>query len=70
MIEQHDSEEYNYSVFEGKEDFAGFRTLLQVGSMAPDFPATLLLVLTRKDGVSKVEITSSVTYLLVQKQRD
>ena len=42
MIEQHDIEEYNYSVFEGKEDFAGFRTLLQVGSMAPDFPATLL----------------------------
>ncbi len=42
MIEQHDIEEYNYSVFEGKEDFAGFRTLLQVGSMVPDFPATLL----------------------------
>ncbi len=42
MTEQHDIEEYNYSVFEGKEDFAGFRTLLQVGSMAPDVPATLL----------------------------
>ncbi len=42
MTEQHDIEEYNYSVFEGKEDFAGFRTLLQVGSMAPEFPATLL----------------------------
>ena len=42
MIEQHAPEEYNYSVFEGKEDFAGFRTLLQVGSPAPDFPATLL----------------------------
>jgi|GEM_PF-4760372 len=35
-------EEYNYGVFEGKEDFAGFRTLLQVGTQAPDFTATLL----------------------------
>ncbi len=42
MTEQYEIEEYNYSVFEGKEDFAGFRTLLQVGSLAPDFPATLL----------------------------
>jgi len=42
MIEQQEIEEYNYSVFEGKEDFTGFRTLLQVGSQAPDFPATLL----------------------------
>ena len=42
MTEQHAPEVYNYSVFEGKEDFAGFRTLLQVGSPAPDFPATLL----------------------------
>jgi hypothetical protein len=40
MTEQYEIEEY--SVFEGKEDFAGFRTLLQVGSLAPDFPATLL----------------------------
>lgn len=37
-----DQEEYNYRVFEGKEDFAGFRTLLQVGSQAPDCAATLL----------------------------
>ena len=42
MTEQDEIEEYNYSVFEGKEDFASFRTLLQVGSSAPDFPATLL----------------------------
>jgi hypothetical protein len=42
MIEQQEIEQYNYSVFEGKEDFTGFRTLLQVGSPALDFPATLL----------------------------
>ncbi len=42
MTNQHETEEYNYSVFEGKEDFAGFRTLLQVGSLATDFPATEL----------------------------
>ena len=42
MTEQQQIEEYNYSVFEGKEDFTGFRTLLQVGSVAPDFPAALL----------------------------
>ena len=35
-------ESYNYSVFEGKEDFVGFRTSLQVGSIVPDFGATLL----------------------------
>jgi hypothetical protein len=42
MIEQQEIEEYNYSIFQGKEDFASFRTLLQVGSPAPDFPAMLL----------------------------
>jgi hypothetical protein len=42
MIEQQEIEEYNYSIFLGKEDFASFRTLLQVGSPAPDFPAMLL----------------------------
>ncbi len=42
MTDQHDSKVYNYSTFEGQEDFAGFRTLLQVGSRAPDFPAILL----------------------------
>ena len=35
-------ESYNYSIFEGKEDFLGFRTSLQVGSAAPDFTTTLL----------------------------
>ncbi len=33
---------YNYTIFEGKEDFVRFRTILQVGSAAPDFTATLL----------------------------
>jgi len=42
MTNQQEIEEYNYSVFEGKEDFAGFRTHLQVGSPAADFPATEL----------------------------
>ena len=42
MAEQHEIEAYNYGVFEGQEDFLGFRSLLQVGAQAPDFPATLL----------------------------
>ena len=42
MAEQYEVETYNYSVFEGKEDFLSFRTLLQIGSPAPDFPAVLL----------------------------
>lgn len=42
MAEQYEVETYNYSVFEGKEDFLSFRTLLQIGSQAPDFPAVLL----------------------------
>ena len=33
---------YDYSTFVGSEDFLSFRTALQVGSMAPDFTATLL----------------------------
>jgi len=41
MTDQHEIEAYNYSVFEGKEDFLSFRTLLQIGSQAPDFPVTL-----------------------------
>jgi hypothetical protein len=36
------TETYNYTTFEGKEDFAGFRTTLQVGSAAPDFSSILL----------------------------
>ena len=35
-------EHYNYSVFVGSENFMDFRTLLPVGSSAPDFEATLL----------------------------
>ncbi len=42
MTNQQDSEVYNYRVFEGREDFLSFRSLLQVGASAPDFPATLL----------------------------
>jgi hypothetical protein len=42
MTEQHEIEAYNYSVFEGQKDFVGFRTFLQVGAQAPDFPASLL----------------------------
>lgn len=35
-------ENYNYSVFVGSEEFMAFRTLLPVGSSAPDFQAHLL----------------------------
>ena len=35
-------EAYNYSVFEAKEDFVGFRSILKVGMPAPDFTTTLL----------------------------
>jgi hypothetical protein len=35
-------EKYNYSVFVGSENFMDFRTLLPVGSSAPDFQAMLL----------------------------
>ncbi len=35
-------ETYNYSVFEAKEDFVGFRSILKVGMPAPDFTATEL----------------------------
>ena len=42
QLDHSEIESYNYSVFEGKEDFAGFRTSLQVCSMAPEFGATLL----------------------------
>ena len=35
-------EKYNYSVFVGSENFMDFRTVLPVGSSAPDFEATLL----------------------------
>ena len=35
-------ENYNYSVFVGADDFLSFRTLLPVGSSAPDCEAKLL----------------------------
>ncbi len=35
-------EAYNYAVFDGSENFLDFRTMLHVGSPAPDFEATLL----------------------------
>ncbi len=41
MITQADIEAYNYAEFTGSENFLPFRTVLPVGSQAPDFPATL-----------------------------
>jgi len=42
MTDQAKIEDYNYSIFVGSEQFMAFRTLLPVGSSAPDFEATLL----------------------------
>lgn len=42
MASKEEIEEYNYGVFAGSEEFVAFRTLLPVGSPAPDFAATLL----------------------------
>lgn len=42
MTDLAEIEEYNYSVFLGSENFMDFRTLLPVGSSAPDFEAVLL----------------------------
>lgn len=42
MDTQSGIEKYNYAVFEGSESFLDFRTVLQIGSAAPDFEATLL----------------------------
>jgi len=42
MTEGTDVDGYNYSVFVGSEDFMDFRTLVPVGSSAPDFEAVLL----------------------------
>ena len=42
MSNSDELEQYNYSVFVGSEDFMDFRTLVPVGSSAPDFQATLL----------------------------
>jgi hypothetical protein len=37
-----DSKSYNYTVFVGSENFMDFRTVLPVGSSAPDLQAMLL----------------------------
>lgn len=42
MTDQEQQEAYNYRIFEGREDFAAFRTHLQIGASAPNFSATLL----------------------------
>lgn len=42
MVVSTEVENYNYSVFVGSENFMEFRTLLPVGSSAPEFQATLL----------------------------
>ncbi len=39
---QAEIEAYNYAVFVGTDDFLPFRTILPVGSQAPDFPAILV----------------------------
>jgi hypothetical protein len=42
MADRTEVENYNYSVFVGAENFMDFRTLLPIGSSAPDFEAVLL----------------------------
>ena len=42
MLEPDAIATYNYSVFVGSEEFMAFRTLLPVGSSAPDFEGHLL----------------------------
>lgn len=42
MASQTEIEKYNYGEFVGSEDFLAFRTILPVGSLVPDFQATLL----------------------------
>ena len=42
MTKQTEIEAYNYSEFVGSDQFSAFRTVLPVGSSAPDFEATLL----------------------------
>jgi hypothetical protein len=42
MTDRPEIEIYNYSVFVGSENFMDFRTLLPVGSSAPDFETVLL----------------------------
>lgn len=42
MGEHEGAEEYNYERFTGSENFLAFRSVLPVGSAAPDFRAALL----------------------------
>lgn len=42
MSNQKEVEAYNYEEFVGGDSFLAFRTLLPVGSPAPDFQASLL----------------------------
>ncbi len=42
MTKKTDEEKYNYTEFIGSDTFLAFRTVLQVGSLAPSFQATLL----------------------------
>ncbi len=42
MGERDEIKVYNYAEFVGGENFLDFRTVLPVGSKAPDFDATLL----------------------------
>ena len=42
MLEHTEAEAYNYADFTGTDNFLAFRTVLPVGSSAPDFAATLL----------------------------
>ena len=42
MSECGEIEGYNHARFQGSENFLAFRTILPVGSSAPDFRATLL----------------------------
>ncbi len=42
MTDLTEIEDYNYSVFVGSEQYMAFRTVLPVGSSAPDFQAKLL----------------------------
>jgi len=41
MDEQHATRAYNYAEFIGDDDFLAFRTVLPVGSVAPDVAVTV-----------------------------
>lgn len=42
MAEEIDLRSYNYATFVGSDNFLAFRSVLPVGSTAPDFAVTLL----------------------------